>query len=115
MELTVSVAFIPLLFCIITTAVIIIINSKQQTQKTRKHTNTTTIISTTTPTYQQLYQQQYMPQFSQQMEIDLRLPYRRFKQIYPHSNITYEEYKKIQTQSAFKRSLSSKQNRRMVR
>ncbi|MDR2699674.1 MAG: hypothetical protein LBC12_02500 [Nitrososphaerota archaeon] len=57
----------------------------------------------------------YMPQFSSQMELDMRLPYRRFKKLYPNNNITYEEYKKIQAQSAFKRSLSSQQNHRMVR
>ncbi|MCL1977897.1 MAG: hypothetical protein FWG55_07360 [Candidatus Bathyarchaeota archaeon] len=59
--------------------------------------------------------QRYIPQFSPQMELDLRLPYRRFKQLYPHSKITYKEYKKIQMHSSFKRSLSSQQNRRMVR
>ncbi|MCL2287622.1 MAG: hypothetical protein FWC33_00325, partial [Candidatus Bathyarchaeota archaeon] len=59
--------------------------------------------------------QRYIPQFSSQMELDLRLPYRRFTRLYPNNNITYDEYKKMQTQAAFKRSLSSQQNRRMVR
>lgn len=60
--------------------------------------------------------QRYVPgEFSQQMELDMRLPYRRFKKLYPGSNISYDEYKKMQTRSAFRRSLSSQQNRRMVR
>ncbi|XES77392.1 MAG: hypothetical protein ACBZ72_00590 [Candidatus Bathyarchaeia archaeon] len=53
--------------------------------------------------------------FSPQMELDIRLPYRRFKQIYPHSNISYEQYKQLQKQRAFKRSRSNQENSRMVR
>jgi hypothetical protein len=30
-------------------------------------------------------------EYYEQMEIDLRLPYKRFKQIYPYSKITYQE------------------------
>jgi hypothetical protein len=60
--------------------------------------------------------QQYVPgQFSSQMELDMRLPYRRFKQLYPGSRLTYEEYKKVQMQTAFRRSMSSQENHRMVR
>ncbi len=54
-------------------------------------------------------------QFSEQMELDLRLPYRRFKQLYPGTRWTYEEYKRIQMQRAFRRSTSSQDNKRMVR
>ena len=58
----------------------------------------------------------YVPgQFSGQMELDMRLPYRRFKQLYPESRWTYEEYKKMQMKSAFRRSTSSQENKRMVR
>ena len=58
----------------------------------------------------------YIPgQFSGQMELDMRLPYRRFKQLYPSNSWTYEEYKKMQAQSAFRRSMSSQDNKRMVR
>jgi len=58
----------------------------------------------------------YIPgEFSEQMELDLRLPYRRFRQLYPHSNLTYEAYKKLQMQRAFRRSMSSEDNKRMVR
>jgi hypothetical protein len=58
----------------------------------------------------------YIPgQFSNQMELDMRLPYRRFRQLYPESTWTYEEYKRMQMQTAFRRSFSSQDNRRMVR
>jgi len=58
----------------------------------------------------------YIPgQFSPQMELDLRLPYTRFKQLYPSSKLTYNEYKKLQMQRAFRRSMSSQDNKRMVR
>ena len=54
-------------------------------------------------------------QFSAQMELDMRLPYKRFKQLYPESKWTYEEYKRMQMQTAFRRSYSSQENKRMVR
>ncbi len=58
----------------------------------------------------------YVPgQFSGQMELDMRLPYRKFKKLYPDSNLSYEQYKKMQMQTAFRRSWSSQQNKRMVR
>jgi hypothetical protein len=60
--------------------------------------------------------QVYAPgEFSSQMELDLRLPYRRFKQLYPDSRLTYKEYKALQMQRAFRRSMSSQDNKRMVR
>ena len=54
-------------------------------------------------------------QFSDQMELDMRLPYRRFKKLYPGAAWTYEEYKKMQMRTAFRRSMSSQDNKRMVR
>ena len=54
-------------------------------------------------------------QFSAQMELDMRLPYKRFKQLYPENKWTYKEYKRMQTQTAFRRSYSSQDNKRMVR
>ena len=58
----------------------------------------------------------YIPgEFSTQMELDLRLPYKRFKQLYPNNTSTYKEYKKLQMQRAFRRSMSSQDNKRMVR
>ena len=57
----------------------------------------------------------YVPgEFSGQMELDLRLPYRRFRQLYPMTKWTYEEYKRVQMQRAFRRSMSSFENKRMV-
>jgi hypothetical protein len=58
----------------------------------------------------------YAPgEFSPQMELDLRLPYKRFKQLYPSTRLTYEEYKKLQMKRAFRRSMSAQDNKRMVR
>jgi hypothetical protein len=58
----------------------------------------------------------YKPgEFSNQMELDLRLPYRRYKKLYPTSMLTYEEYKQLQMQRSFRRSMSSQENKRMVR
>ncbi len=54
-------------------------------------------------------------EFSEQMELDLRLPYRRFKRLYPDTRLTYTEYKNMQMTTAFKRSMSSQENKRMVR
>jgi len=48
-------------------------------------------------------------------DIDLRVTYKRFKELYPYSRITYQEYKKLQMQRAFKRAVSSEENKRMVR
>ncbi len=54
-------------------------------------------------------------EFSEQMELDLRLPYRRFRQLYPDTRLTYTEYKNTQMKTAFRRSMSSQENKRMVR
>ncbi len=70
----------------------------------------------TVKSYYRAGRQVYVPgEFSSQMELDLRLPYRRFKQLYPNSKISYKEYKQLQTQRAFRRSMSSQDNKRMVR
>jgi hypothetical protein len=50
-----------------------------------------------------------------QMELDMRLPYKRFKEMYPYSRMTYTEYKQLQMKSAFRRAVSSEKNKRMVR
>ena len=120
---SISQIFIPLIFFWIIAIAILTLITKTTKQKTQPTTTTTTIYQQPqqlkhthqSTRYQQPQQQQYSPQFSPQMEIDLRLPYRRFKQLYPHNTLTYEEYKKIQVQNAFKRSLSSQKNHRMVR
>jgi len=41
-------------------------------------------------------------EYGEQMEIDLRLPYKRLKQIYPYSKITYQEQKQLQMRNAFR-------------
>lgn len=50
-----------------------------------------------------------------QHETDLRLTYKRYKELYPHSTISYPEYKKLQARSAYKRAVSSMEIKRMVR
>lgn len=52
---------------------------------------------------------------SEQLETDLRLTYKRFKELYPHSDIAYQEYKRLQAQKAYKRAVSSEKIKRMVR
>ena len=49
------------------------------------------------------------------IETDLRLPYHRFKQLYPWSQMTYVEYKRLQMAKAFRKAVSSEKNKRMVR
>jgi hypothetical protein len=49
------------------------------------------------------------------METDIRLTYKRYKELYPHSQVTYPEYKKLQAEKAFKRAISSEKIKRMVR
>jgi hypothetical protein len=48
-------------------------------------------------------------------DTDLRLTYRRFKELYPFSPITYEEYKELQAKKAYKRAVGSERIKRMVR
>jgi hypothetical protein len=49
------------------------------------------------------------------LETDLRLTYKRFKELYPYSKITYSEYKELQKEKAYKRAVSSQKIKRMVR
>ena len=94
---------IPLIVLGLVFIVAIVIGVKAQKKKPHKR-------------YHSSGRQVYIPgEFSEQMELDLRLPYRRFRQLYPHSNLTYEAYKKLQMQRAFRRSMSSEDNKRMVR
>ena len=50
-----------------------------------------------------------------QRETDLRLTYKRYKELYPSSTISYPEYKQLQARSAYKKSVSSMKIKRMVR
>lgn len=54
-------------------------------------------------------------EFVRYSETDLRLTYKRFKELYPYSKMTYQEYKKLQSEKAFKRAVSSQKIKRMVR
>ena len=54
-------------------------------------------------------------QIREYAETDLRLTYKRFKELYPFSPITYQEYKQLQARKAFRRAVSSEKIKRMVR
>jgi len=54
-------------------------------------------------------------EFDEQMEFDLRLTHKRFKQLFPFLSITYPEYKKLHMERTFRRAVGSKKNKRMVR
>lgn len=50
-----------------------------------------------------------------QKEVNMRLTYKRYMELYPETNITYEQYKKMQAQHAYKKAVSSTKIKRMVR
>jgi hypothetical protein len=50
-----------------------------------------------------------------QREVDLRLTYKRYMEIYPRTNITYAQYKRMQTEKAYRKAVSSTKIKRMVR
>jgi hypothetical protein len=50
-----------------------------------------------------------------QREVDLRLTYKRYMEIYPGTKMSYEEYKKMQRERAYKKAVSSTKIKRMVR
>ncbi len=54
-------------------------------------------------------------EFSDSWETDIRLTYKRFKEIYPYSRMTYREYKELQREKAFRRAVSSQKMKRMIR
>jgi hypothetical protein len=49
-----------------------------------------------------------------QREVNLRLTYKRYIELYP-SNLSYEEYKRMQAARAYKKAVSSTKIKRMVR
>jgi hypothetical protein len=101
--------FVPLIiFGIAFTMILVAINNFK---KTRVPSNR----YRATKNYQTSERRYISGQFSPQMELDLRLPYKRFKQLYPENKWTYKEYKRMQMQTAFRRSYSSQDNKRMVR
>jgi len=50
-----------------------------------------------------------------QYESNIRLPYKKFKELYPENPMAYRPYKEMQTKQAFKTSIPSKKLKRMVR
>lgn len=50
-----------------------------------------------------------------QHDLDIRLTYKRYKELYPSSTISYQEYKEMQKKQAFRKSISSRKLKRMVR
>ena len=50
-----------------------------------------------------------------QRDVDLRLTYKRYMQIYPNARMSYEDYKKLQMKSAYRKAVSSTKIKRMVR
>jgi len=50
-----------------------------------------------------------------QREVDLRLTYKRYTEIYPATRISYQDYKKMQSERAYRRAVSSTKIKRMVR
>lgn len=98
-DLSFFIIFLGIVITIVT--IIVTASTKNTKQKTR---------------FQSTGHSTYVPgQYSRQMEFDMRLPYKRFKQLYPHNPWTYEEFKQMQKQTAFRRSTSSMENKRMIR
>ena len=50
-----------------------------------------------------------------QRDVDLRLTYKRYMQIYPSARMSYEDYKNLQKQRAYRKAVSSTKIKRMVR
>ena len=99
-------AFVPIYILIVVGLMLVIVAVFSKSRKSNQGASR----------YQSSGRLKYVPgQFSSQMEMDLRLPYRRFRQLYPENKLTYEEYKRLQMQRAFRRSMSSQDNKRMVR
>lgn len=46
---------------------------------------------------------------------NIRLPFKKFQEIYPESRIQYSQYKEMQSRQAFKVSIPSRKLKRMVR
>ena len=58
----------------------------------------------------------YSPKaYNLQKEVDLRLTYKRYMQIYPGARMSYDDYKRLQVQRAYRKAVSSTKIKRMVR
>jgi len=53
--------------------------------------------------------------YTLQREVDLRLTYKRYMEMYPGSRMTYAEYKRLQMHNAYRKAVSSTKIKRMVR
>jgi hypothetical protein len=50
-----------------------------------------------------------------QSDVDLRLTYKRYMELYPSARMSYEDYKRLQMQRAYRKAVSSTKIKRMVR
>jgi hypothetical protein len=105
-----ALTFVPII-TIFAVVLIMILIARNNIQKSRPATKRYYAVKS----YQTAGHRYIAGQFSAQMELDMRLPYKRFKQLYPENKWTYQEYKRMQMQTAFRRSYSSQDNKRMVR
>ena len=104
-----ALTFVPLIiFAIAFIMILVAINNFKKTRVPSKRYRAV-------KSYQTSGRRYISGQFSPQMELDMRLPHKRFKQLYPENKWTYKEYKRMQMQTAFRRSYSSQDNKRMVR
>jgi hypothetical protein len=104
-----ALTFVPIIiFAIAFLMILVAVNSFKKTRVATKRYRGA-------KSYQTSARRYIAGQFSPQMELDMRLPYKRFKQLYPENKWTYKEYKMMQMQTAFRRSYSSQDNKRMVR
>jgi hypothetical protein len=46
---------------------------------------------------------------------DIRLPYKKYRQLYPSTTMSYEDYKQMQMRDSYRRAINSKELKRMVR
>ena len=56
-----------------------------------------------------------VPRKSDSFDTDIRLTYKRYMELYPYSPITYAEYKKLQSEKAFRKPTEIRKMKRMVR
>ena len=58
----------------------------------------------------------YSPKaYNLQREVDLRLTYKRYMELYPSARMSYDDYKRLQVQKAYRKAVSSTKIKRMVR
>jgi len=58
----------------------------------------------------------YSPkEYNLQREVDLRLTYKRYMELYPSARMSYDDYKRLQVQRAYRKAVSSTKIKRMVR